>query len=303
MADSAGSSNSVSFVGWSITLLISLLLHGILLLLPMPSESQAEESEKPQEEETVKVAKLPSLAPPPVQSPPRRLPLRPQPRVERPKTERAASQTAAQAVRPPTPRPRLSSEPSTASAPQPSSQQPSSQPKGAEKPGSSALPPTETPKEPPSPIGPTDEELQALRQQELDQIYDSASSIKGAVPFSALGIDTKTLSQPQAFFTEESIMINQKDQAKDPDLLPYLRPPQFFDNKKVADVLKLLQNSPEWSGLEPAGEYGGGKLFKATRPVTEQAKEKVIFFLSIVQNNVKPTSTYLFFWEKNPNEA
>jgi outer membrane biosynthesis protein TonB len=296
MADSAGSSNSVSFVGWSITLLISLLLHGILLLLPMPSESQAEESEKPQEEETVKVAKLPSLAPPPVQPPPRRLPLRPQPRVERPKTERAASQAARPPVpRPPAPRPRLLPEPSTASAPQPSSQ-----PKRVEKPDSSALPPTETPKEP---AGPTDEELQALRQQELDQIYDSASSIQGAVPFSALGIDTKTLSQPQAFFTEESIVTNQQDQAKDPDLLPYLRPPQFFDNKKVADVLKLLQNSSEWSGLEPAGEYGGGKLFKATRPVTEQTEEKVVFFLSIVQNNVKPTSTYLFFWEKNPNEA
>lgn len=290
MSDSADAPNSSSFVGWSITLLISLVLHGTFLVLPMPSGSQAEEPEEPEEqEETVKVTKLPSVAPPPVQPPPRKLP--PRPKVER----KVVVQPLPQAVRPPAPRPQLTPEPPKEPEPSPSPEatptpEPTKPPESAPRGGAS--PDLETPP------GPTESELQAMRQQALDQIYDNASQIEGAQAFKAAIIDPSTLDQPQAFFTEESIAGDEGLK-----LRPHLREPTFFDNKQAEEVHQLVQASPEWSNLESLGNYGGGLLFKATRAADDQTEEDVTYYLNIVSNNSIPTSTYLFFWDKNPNEA
>ncbi len=271
MIDSSQPSPQDSQPGWTLLfapmLLVSVLLHGALLALPLPSSTpKPAPTPTPQKADKVKTAKLASLIKP-----------KPRPKAKpKPpsKVLKSKPTTLKQAPKlPPSPRP----------IPQPVAK-PSSQP--------TPSPTSETPEPTPSPesevpvSSENDQEFQDFFGQFQDNLGEVGANDEG------LGIPYYLFAQPELFFTPESLAQSDATQEQ-PKTREGVENILWISLRRPDDLYEDLKAQFAGFTFTETQEYGGGKVYKINKGTTTR-------FINLVRAKDK-TATFVVIWNHDPN--
>lgn len=246
---------------------VSLALHGILLMAPLPPQPQAEPEPEPEPEE-VQISSLKSL------------------------TRTAPQPTPTPKAAPPTPKP-LPKPPVQSVAPRPPAPRPAPPPPPAPSPAPTPTPlatptPAPTPLVEVSPSPPTEEqELQDF----LGQFQGSISGV-GADETAGLGIPYYLFQQPELFFTSDSLAAADSSGA-DPIRVEGIDDILWASRKRPDAVYQELQTLFAGFTFTEAGEYGGGPLYQISKGST-------VRFINLIQSTDR-TATFVVVWNRDPN--
>ncbi len=242
-------------------LFISLGLHGILLMLPIPQPTKSQIEQKPEQEE-LEITQL--LAPPKKPSPQASVPTKPSPR----QLPQPSPKITPQQVTPPTPQstPSSTTTPSASPTPLPS--------------------PEESTTQEPTPELTTEASPNASDDNETFQ--NLFGEISGEVA-EELGVDPSYFAQPELFFTAESLKTDEPQQKQEITRIKWISlktPEQVF-----TEIEPQLTNS----GIEVSlhGEYGGGNIYKLQ-------KGNFVKYLNLVPTATS-IGTMIVVWNSDPN--
>jgi hypothetical protein len=251
-------------------LVFSLLLHGLVLLLPLPSQPEVAPEEEEAEIQIMELAPLIEAPPPPS-----------------PEPEAA-----------PTPKPPPAPAP-VAAAPVPV---PQSQPNPVPNPNPEPTP-TETSDTsealPDLEAEVTDEEttettISAEEQEFQDFLGEFQTGLEGlgAAEAANVGIPYYNFPQPEAFFTADSITAADSGSG-DPALQQGADTFIWASRRRPSDVFSALQERFAGFEISPMTEYGGGELY-------EVKKGDTIRYISLVRAKDR-TATFVVIWSRDPN--
>jgi hypothetical protein len=253
-------------------LVFSLLLHGLVLLLPLPSQPEDTPEEEEAEMQIMQLAPLIETPPPP-------------------------SPTAEAA---PTPKPQPAPAP-VAAAPAPVVR---SRPNPVPNPNPQPTP-TPTPTPTVSEVAPapatdlanaetTETTVSAEEQEFQDFLGEFQGGLEGlgASEAANVGIPYYNFPQPEAFFTAESIVAADSGDG-DPELQPGAVTFIWASRRRPSEVFSALQERFAGFELSPMAGYGGGDLY-------EVKKGDTIRYISLVRAKDR-TATFVVIWSRDPN--
>lgn len=250
-------------------LVLSLLLHGAFLFVPLPTPSEPVPEAEELEEEPVELSLESLIAPPPAPSP------SPQPAPPQP----AATVTVTPAPVPQA-QPIYTPPPQAQPQPTPEAAAPAAVPTVEANPAAEAVAAEPAPVED-SPFDPLP--LQAAFASGLEGM-DGDLTAQGIAP------SPITFAEPEQFFTSRSVSA---------DPLPGIHQMRWLNDRRAEDVSTELQQryaGSEMTFVEVPGGYGGGQLFAIQNP-----EGQTFFYLNIVPGK-GGASTVLVVWGHNPNE-
>lgn len=253
-------------------LFLSLGLHSIFLMLPMPQSTKPQVEQKPQNEE-LEITQL--LAPPKKPSP--------QPSVQ--------TTTLQRQLPSPTPRitPRITSQPKLSRS---ISSTPQSTPTPIPTPLASPTPlpsPEASPTQEPIPES-TLEVSPNVSDDNVAEFQNLFGEVSGEVA-EELGVDPSYFAQPELFFTSESLATDEEPEQKQEiariQWISLKTPEQVF-TESIEPQLKS-------SGMEVSaqGEYGGGRVYKLQ-------KGNFVKYLNLVPTATS-IGTMIVVWNSDPN--
>lgn len=243
-------------------LLISLGLHGLLLMIPILSEPK--KPDPPKKEDTVKISDL--LAPPPQPSP--TTSPKPTPKKSAPIPQRRV------VLRPPAPSPRPNPIPTPKASPTP-----------AATPTPEATP---TPAATLTPEATPDPEVTPTPNSDAGDFQDVFGQVEG-VPDEL--VDSNLFSQPELFFTQESLDADPSN----PTRLQGIERIKWISLKSPDEVFsEVLEPGTEGMEVSEKGEYGGGTLY-------ELKKGAFIRYISLVKTEGLSKGTVFVVWNRDPN--
>lgn len=243
-------------------LLVSLVLHGVMLTIPLPeSTSKPMPTPSPQKTEQVKVAKLAALIPP---KPKPKLPPKPTPKLVKPRPKLQQPKPQQPPLPPPVPPPVVKASPPPAPVSEPS--------------------PKPAPEDPPP----------SQADQEFQDFFGQFQENLGTVGANdaELGIPYYLFAQPELFFTAESLAASEATQAQ-PETLAGVENILWISLRRPDDLYEELQALYEGFTFTEANEYGGGTVYKVN-------KGKTTRFINLVRAKDK-TATFVVIWHHDPN--
>lgn len=242
-------------------LLISLGLHGLLLVMPTPMQPPTQTLKpEPQPEETVKVSDLLGSTSPP--SP------KPSPKASKPTSKKATS----------TPRQQVTSRPLVSQS-QPSRSKQTSEPVAATEPTTN-----------PNSTSGTDEEsdsadTSAAEAEEFQKLF---GKLEGEVDEKL--IDPNVFEKPESFYTEESL-----NAGGEPERKSGIDRIKWISLKEPDVVLDELKPQLKSIGIEPTtqGQYGGGTVYQVK-------KGSSVRYINLVSTKGS-IGTLVIVWNRDPN--
>jgi hypothetical protein len=253
-------------------LAFSLLLHGLVLLLPLPSQPEDTPEEK-EEEAELQIMNLAPLAETP--PPPSPTPAAPSPK----------PQPAPVAAAPP---PVVRSRPNPVPNPNPAPT-PTPTPTTTSNASAAPAPATDLANEE------TTEAIVPAEEQEFQDFlgeFQTGLDGLGAAEAANVGIPYYNFPQPEAFFTAESIAAADRGDSE-PELQSGAVTFIWASRRRPSEVLSALQERFAGFEINPMTEYGGGDLY-------EVKKGDTIRYISLVRAKDR-TATFVVIWSRDPN--
>lgn len=254
-------------------LVISLILHGLALAIPTPSDS---EPVAEVEDEKVEILELTPL-----------LPTSPQPSAS------SAPSPSPQAVQTPPPAAPAPAAPPAAAppAPRPPRVNPISELNPAPPPAAAVLPEVaSTPAT--SPLPEATPPITENPQQFQNFLGQFQSDLGGLQTVEGLGIPYYLFPQPELFFTSESIAESESTGAE-PMQVTGVENVLWASRRRPDELYDQLQTLFAGFTFSDQGEFGGGKLY-------EVKKEDTVRYINLVRATDR-TATFVVVWNRNPN--
>jgi hypothetical protein len=276
-------------------LVVSLVLHGVLLALPMPPEAKPEPEEE-KEEEVVKITSFVAASPSPASTPksppkPPQEESQPQPQSQPQPDFRPQPQVQLSRQINPDPNPTLDESPPQESVPEgsPSNEPPSNQPL-------SNQPPSNQP--PPSLVGASAEEIEAflalLRSKILESFAADPSAIgaTGGAAEDIAELEDYLYSLPFEQLAVDSTPFGSGEQLNQGSLGSLALPRVNLTNAR--EKVEAVLNEVEFSQIEEFGEYGGAALLKAQNELGAE------LYVSLVKQKLG-SGVFVVLWPQDPN--
>jgi len=247
-------------------LFISLTLHGIVLMLPIPHSTKPQVEQKPQQEK-LEITQL--LAPPKKPSPQpsvQKTPLQRQ-QVAQPTPKITPQQVKSPIISQPKPSPSISPTPQA------------------------TISPTPTPLASPTPEPTPESTIEAspnVSDDNVTEFQNLFGEVSGEVP-EELGVDPSYFAQPELFFTPESLATDEPQQKQEIARI------KWISLKTPEQVFTEIEQQLKSSGMEVSsqGEYGGGNIYKLQ-------KGNFVKYLNLVPTATS-IGTMIVVWNSDPN--
>lgn len=257
-------------------LFISLTLHGIFLMLPIPQSTKPQVEQKPQQEE-LEITQL--LAPPKKTSPQPSVQKTPPQRqqVPQPTPKITPQQVKPPIISQPKPSPSISPTPQATISPTPT---PLASPTPLLSPEVSATPES-TPES-------TIEASPNVSDDNATEFQNLFGEVSGEVA-EELGVDPSYFAQPELFFTPESLATDEPQQKQEIARI------KWISLKTPEQVFTEIEQQLKSSGMEVSsqGEYGGGNIYKLQ-------KGNFVKYLNLVPTATS-IGTMIVVWNSDPN--